>query len=170
MILSVVVAMAQNRVIGQGGTLPWHLPADLRRFRAITMGKPILMGRRTQASIGRVLPGRRNIVLSRDRNFTVAGCEHFSTLDDALTALADVPEVMVIGGAQLYAEALPLAVRLYLTEVVARVDGDVFFPSYDPSEWIEQSSDAHAADADHAFAYCFRVFERLNRKLPQSST
>jgi len=161
--LSVIVALARNGVIGRDGGLPWHLPADLKRFRAITMGKPIVMGRRTHVSIGRVLPGRRNIVLSRDTDFTAPGCEVYASLHAALAALGDVPETMIVGGAALYAEALPRAARLYLTEVDAEIAGDVHFPAIDRGAWHEVAREAHAADAANPYAYCFRVLERLNR-------
>ena len=159
--LGIVVAMARNGVIGRDGTLPWHLPADLQRFRRLTLGKPIVMGRRTHESIGRVLPGRRNIVLSRDPAFRAAGCEVFASLEQALTALAEVEEVMVVGGAALYAEALPRAARLYLTEVEAEVAGDVRFPPFDRAAWREIERETHAADAANVHAWRFSVLERI---------
>lgn len=168
--LALVVAMARNRVIGRDGSLPWHLPADLQRFRAITMGKPIVMGRRTHESIGRPLPGRRNIVLSRATGYTAAGCEVFVSLEVALAALGEVEEVMVVGGAALYAEALPLAARIYLTEVDAAPPGDVFFPAFDRALWREVECEAHAADERNEYAWCFRVLDRINRTAPPSST
>jgi dihydrofolate reductase len=168
--LSLVVAMARNGVIGRGGGLPWHLPADLRHFRAITMGKPIVMGRRTHLSIGRPLPGRRNVVLSRDPAFAAAGCEVFPSLTAALAALAAVEEVMVIGGAALYAEALPRAARIHLTSIEADIPGDVHFPPCDPSAWREVACEAHAADERHAWPYRFRVLERVSRTPPSSAT
>jgi len=168
--LALVVAMARNGVIGRDGTLPWHLPADLKRFRAITMGKPIVMGRRTHESIGRPLPGRRNIVLSREPGYRAAGCEVFATLDAALAALADSDEVMIVGGAALYAEALPHAYRLYLTEVDAAPEGDVHFPAFDSHAWREVACEAHAADEQNEHSYRFRVLERLSRTAPPSLT
>ena len=168
--LALVVAMARNGVIGRDGSLPWHLPADLKRFRAITMGKPIVMGRRTHESIGRPLPGRRNVVLSREPGYRAAGCEVFASLAAALLALNDVDEVMIVGGAALYAEALPHAQMLYLTEVNAAPQGDVHFPAFDRDEWREVDSEQHAADPQNQYDYCFRVFERLSRKAPPSST
>ena len=158
--LSLVVAMAQHRVIGRDGGLPWHLPADLKRFRAITMGKPIVMGRRTHESIGRALPGRRTVGLSRQRDFVAAGCDVFASLDAALAALHEAPEVMIVGGAALYAEALPRATRLYLTEVDAELVGDVYFPEFDRDAWRELECEARAADATHTYAYRLRVLER----------
>ncbi|MCC6709786.1 MAG: type 3 dihydrofolate reductase [Gammaproteobacteria bacterium] len=168
--LALVVAMARNGVIGREGTLPWHLPADLQRFRAITMGKPIVMGRRTHESIGRPLPGRRNIILSSAPDYVAAGCEVFASLDAALTALAAVDEVMIVGGAALYAEALPRAARLYLTDVEATLDGDVFFPAFDRAQWREVAHEPHDADERNEHAYCFRVLERISQMAPPSST
>ena len=159
--LSIVVAFDRNRVIGRAGGLPWHLPDDLKRFRAITMGKPILMGRRTHESIGRALPGRRNVVLSHRPGYTAKDCEVFASLTEALTAL-DVPEVMVIGGAALYAEALPRCERLYVTEIDAEVDGDVRFPWFDPAAWDECACEAHPADERHAHPFRFRILERVS--------
>lgn len=150
-----------DRAIGRDGTLPWHLPNDLRRFRAITMGKPILMGRRTHASIGRPLPGRRNLVLSRDPAYTASGCETFTTLDAALATIAPDSEAMIVGGAELYRQTLPRAHRLYLTDVLAYTQGDVFFPALDPGAWREVWVEHHARDARHAYAYRFRVLERV---------
>lgn len=168
--LSLIVAMAGNGVIGRDGGLPWHLPADLKRFRAITMGKPIVMGRRTHESIGRALPGRRNIVLSREQGYLAPGCDVFASLDAALVALSDEAEVMIVGGAALYAQALPYAACLYVTDVDAELDGDVHFPAFDREAWRELEREAHAPDASHAYSYCFRVFERISRKAPWSAT
>ncbi|MCZ6771065.1 MAG: dihydrofolate reductase [Proteobacteria bacterium] len=160
--LSLVVAMDRNRLIGRGGGLPWRLPADLKRFKSITMGKPIIMGRRTHESIGRALPGRRNIVLTRNEQFAAEGCEVFHSLPEVLAALHDVLEVMVVGGAALYVEALPLCARLYLTEVDTDTTGDVYFPEFQCSAWHEVSSEQHVADAEHAYDYCFRVLDRIS--------
>lgn len=159
--LSIVVALDRNGVIGRDGALPWRLPADLQRFKAITMGKPIVMGRRTHASIGRPLPGRRNVVLSRQPGFEAPGCVVYASLDDALAAL-DAPEVMIVGGAALYAEALPRASRLYLTEVNAEVSGDTRFPPFDRGDWREVSAESRAADARNAHDCTFRVLERVS--------
>lgn len=159
--LSLVVAMAHGGVIGRDGGMPWHLPAELKRFRAITMGKPIVMGRRTHDSIGRTLPGRRNIVLSRDPAYRAAeGCEVFPSLDAALAALTDCEEVMIIGGATLYAEALPRATRLHLTEIDAELAGDTWFPAFDRDQWREVASEARGIDADNPLAWRHVVLER----------
>ena len=168
--LSLVVAMARNGVIGRDGGLPWHLPADLKLFRAITLGKPIVMGRRTHESIGRALPGRRNIVLSRAPGYQATDCEVFESLDAALVALADTTEVMIVGGAALYAQALPHAECIYVTDVDAELDGDVHFPAFDSDAWRELEREAHAPDASHAYSYCFRVLERISRKVPPCAT
>jgi len=164
--LALVVAMARNGVIGRDGSLPWHLPADLKRFRAITMGKPIVMGRRTHESIGRPLPGRRNIVLSRLADYQAQGCEVFPTLNAALAALEDCAEVMIVGGAALYAEALPHASTLYVTDVDAAPQGDVYFPEFDRDDWQEIEREQHAADPLNEHPYCFRRLQRLSRTAP----
>jgi dihydrofolate reductase len=158
-----VVAMDRDRVIGRDGTLPWHLPDDLARFRSITMGKPIVMGRRTHESIGRALPGRRNLVLTGDPDYEAPGCEVCASLDEALARCAQVPEVMIIGGAAVYREALARACRLYLTEVDATVGGDVHFPPLEADDWRELSCEAHPRDARHAYDFRYRVLERVSR-------
>ncbi len=123
-----VAAVAENGVIGQGGVMPWHLPADLAHFKRVTWGHPILMGRRTFEAIGRALPGRRNIVLTRDPDFSAPGIETASSLEQALERIGEAAQVMVIGGAELYRIALPLAQRIYLTRIHASPEGDTFFP------------------------------------------
>lgn len=161
-VISLIVAMDRAGVIGRDGALPWHLPADLKRFRAITMGKPIVMGRRTYESIGRALPGRRNVVLSAREGYEAQGCDTFTSIEAALDALADAAEIMIIGGAALYRTMLPLADRLYLTDVDAEVDGDVAFPDFDRDAWRCVEEIEHAADDAHAHAFSFRVFERIS--------
>ncbi len=135
--IAIIAAVARNRVIGRDNAMPWHLPEDLRRFRALTMGHPIVMGRRTWESLGRPLPGRRNIVVSRDPAFAPQGAEATASLDAALAACAGAQQVFVIGGAQLYAAALPLADRLYLTEIQRDFAGDTLFPEWDRGAWRE---------------------------------
>lgn len=154
-----MVAVARNGVIGRDNDLPWRLPDDLKRFKAITLGKPVVMGRKTFESIGRPLPGRENRVVSRQPGLGVEGCRVFAKLQDALAGPEE--EVMVIGGAQIYAEALPLAQRLFLTEVDAEVEGDARFPDLDPAAWREVGREEHAADERHAYAFRFRVLERV---------
>ncbi len=166
MLLSFVVAMADNRVIGRAGGLPWHLRADLRYFKRITMGKPIIMGRRTHESIGRPLPGRHNIVISRNPAYQAPGCTVVDSTDAALTTAGAAEEIMIIGGGSLYRETLPRASRLYLTEVHASPEGDVTFPELDPAEWREVSRESHPADAANDHPYSFVVLERVSRLKP----
>ncbi len=156
--VNLVVALADNGVIGRDGGLPWHLPADLKRFREITWGHPIVMGRRTHESIGRVLPGRLNLVISRDPHCAAAGCVVVPDLEAALAAAGAVPEVMIVGGAAVYAAALPRATRLFLTEVHARVDGDVRFPDFDRSAWRETAREPHRGEGE--YDYSFVTLER----------
>ena len=136
-VVSLVAALARGRVIGIENRLPWHLPEDLQRFKRLTMGAPVIMGRNTRESIGRPLPGRRNIVVTRQPQAAWNGCSVAHSLDEALALAADAPEVFVIGGAELYAQALPRADRLYLTFIDADVSGDAFFPELDPAAWRE---------------------------------
>jgi len=160
MIISLIVAMANNRVIGKDNKMPWHLPADLAHFKKITMGKPIIMGRKTYESIGRALPGRRNIVITR-QNITLAGCDVFHSLDDALGAVADESEVMIIGGGYLYQRALALAERLYLTLIDLNVDGDTFFPAWNENEWKEIANEQHSSNEKNPYAYRFVTLEKI---------
>lgn len=155
--ITMVVARAGNGVIGRDGGLPWHLPADLRHFKAVTMGKPIVMGRRTFESIGRPLPGRHNIVLTRG-DWTADGVTVVADLAAALAA-AGGGEVAIIGGATVYAAALPLVRRVHLTEVHAEPAGDTILPSFDPAIWIETTRDDHADD-DGTPGYSFVTLER----------
>jgi dihydrofolate reductase len=158
--LALIAALARNRVIGRDNRLPWRLPADLRFFKQTTLGKPLLMGRRTWESIGRPLPGRRMIVLSRAPGYLALGCTVVRSLDEALQAAGVVPEIMVIGGALLYAQTLPLAARLYLTRVDADLPGDTWFPEWDARDWGLDWEETHPADAEHAWPYRFQRWER----------
>lgn len=159
--ISLIVAMDRNRLIGRGNALPWHLPADLAHFKSITLGKPIVMGRKTYESIGRPLPGRHNIVVSRNPDFSAPGCTVVASVEAALAAAGDVPEVMVIGGAQVYAEALPRAQRIYLTRVDAAFEGDAWFPALDAAVWRECHCAEHAPDDRNPYPYVFLVLERV---------
>jgi dihydrofolate reductase len=159
-VLSLIAAVAENRVIGRGGALPWHLPDELAHFKRSTLGKPVLMGRHTFVSIGRPLPGRANVVVSRTAGFAPAGVAVAPDLDAALALAAGAPEAVVIGGALLYREALPRADRIYLTRVHARPEGDAFFPELDPREWRESLVAEHPADARHAHAFSIHLLER----------
>ena len=155
-----MVAVDRGGLIGAHNGLPWRLPADLRYFRRITMGKPILMGRRTHESIGRALPGRSNLILSRTPGYRAEGCRVADDFDAALALAGDTPELMVIGGASLYRVALPRAGRMYITRVDASLQGDTWFPDYDPTEWVQRSLESHPADADNEYAYSFEILDR----------
>ena len=160
MTVSLVVAAAKNNVIGRDGELPWHLPDDLRHFKRLTTGKPVIMGRRTFESIGRPLPDRRNIVMTRNPDYAAAGCDVVTSVSDALDLAGHGTEVMVIGGGQVYRDFLPRADRIYMTRVQAEIEGDTHFPEIDTSDWQLVSSEHHAADEKHAWAFEMMVFER----------
>lgn len=152
--IALIVAVAANGLIGRDNAMPWHLPEDLRYFKKTTMGKPVVMGRKTFCSIGRALPGRPNIVITRDPVWTAEGVETAQGLAEGLLRaeeLADGGEVMVIGGAQIFEAALPLATRLYLTEVHRVYEGDVFFPGIVRDEWVETSREDHRGDPDWSY-------------------
>lgn len=158
--IAIVVAMAENRVIGRDNRLPWHLPADLRHFRQLTLGKPVLMGRRTHESIGRPLPERINIVVTRDRDYEATGCIVAHSLESALEAAAGYAEVMVIGGTELYRQLLPRADRIYLTLVHAGFEGDAWFPELEAGEWREVERMDYPADEKNCCPYSFVRLER----------
>lgn len=162
--LSLVAALDRNRAIGRGNAMPWHLPDDFRHFKALTLGKPILMGRRTAQSLGRALPGRRNLVLTHGDRAPFGGMEVVASLDAALHAAAadGAAELCVIGGAQVYALALPRATTMHLTHVETVVeDADAFFPAYAAGDWRPVSRRAHPADGRHAFAFEFVEYRRV---------
>jgi dihydrofolate reductase len=159
--LSLIAALDRNHAIGKGNALPWHLPDDLKRFKALTLGKPLLMGRRTAESLGRALPGRRNLVLTRGGVASFAGMEAVASIQDALRTASDADELCVIGGGELFALTLSLATRLHLTWVDTVVIGaDAFFPPFDAGDWRVTVREAHAADAKHAFAFEFVDYVR----------
>jgi dihydrofolate reductase len=161
-VISLIAAVANNGVIGVDNSLPWRLPADLKHFKSLTMGKPIIMGRRTWESLPGVLPGRRHIVVTRNQDYRAQGCELVYSLDEALRVAGDVPEIMIVGGGALYRETLPQADCLYLTQVEADVEGDACFPEIDWSQWHEVSRESHPADDHNLFAYSFVVLKRIN--------
>lgn len=161
--ISIIVAMADNRVIGKDNAMPWHLPADLKHFKKITTGKPIIMGRKTFESIGQALPNRRNIVITRNSDYIAQGCDVVSSLEAALQLVSDQPEICIIGGAQIFQEALPLAQRLYLTFIDLNVEGDTFFPDWQPAQWDEISREVFPADALNAHGLTFITLERAAR-------
>lgn len=156
--ISLIVAASDNDVIGIRGELPWHLPADLKRFKQLTMGKPIVMGRLTHESIGRPLPGRRNVILTRNGNYRSPGCERVSSVDDVL-AFAD-EEVMVIGGGDVYAQFLPHAQRIYLTRVHVCIDGDAFFPQLEAGAWVTELEESMEPSGDPPITATFLTLVR----------
>jgi len=158
--ICIIAAMAANRVIGRNNALPWHLPADLKHFKALTLGHPVVMGRKTYESIGRPLPGRRNLVITRNRDFSAPGCEPVSSLDAALAACRGAPEIFIIGGAELYRESLARAQRLELTEIHAAFDGDATFPEFPRTRWRETRRESHPGEPGIPFGYDFVRYDR----------
>jgi dihydrofolate reductase len=162
--ICIIAALGRNRVIGSGGKIPWHLPDDLRRFKRLTLGHAVIMGRKTFdsviATVGTPLPGRDNIVVTRSRDWSHPGCQAVRSLDAALAATQGLPDAFVIGGAEIYALALPLAQRLHLTEIGRDFDGDAFFPELERSEWREVSRERRAMEEPGGFRYAFVEYER----------
>ncbi|OCQ42414.1 diacylglycerol kinase [Aeromonas veronii] len=160
--ISMIAAMAHDRVIGKDNQMPWHLPADLAHFKRVTLGKPVLMGRKTFESIGRPLPGRRNLVISRNPDYQVEGIEVVGSVEAALALLAgsSVEELMVIGGGHLYAEMLPSADCLYLTQIDLAVEGDTRFPAFDDGQWQRIECESHPADEKNPHPYSFETWQR----------
>ncbi len=162
---SLVVAVARNGIIGRDNTLPWRLPSDLAHFKRVTMGHPVVMGRRTYESIGRPLPGRKNIVVTRNRDFHAPGCTVVSSLDEAWRAADGADEVSVIGGTTLFEETLPIADTIHLTEVEADVEGDTYFPPLDRAQWDEREVERHPADDRNV--YPIRILELTRKREPR---
>ncbi len=158
--VSVIVAASANNVIGIDGGLPWRLPEDLRRFKELTMGKPMLMGRLTYESIGKALPGRRSIILTRQIDFQAEDCEVGTSVDGAIAAAGDVAELMVIGGGNIYEQLLPGSDRIYLTRVHTHIEGDIFFPEIDPADWRSISAETYPVTADRQYGFTFETLER----------
>jgi len=158
--MELILAAAENDVIGRANRLPWHLREDLKRFKALTLGKPILMGRKTYESIGRALPGRTNLVMSRSPAFAPRDCTVVASLEAAQSAAGSDSVLMVIGGADIYRQCLPFAVRIHLTQVHARVEGDTVFDGWRGAEWQETHRERHEADAENSCAYSFVTLER----------
>lgn len=156
---SIITAMAKNRTIGIDNTLPWRIPADLQHFKRLTMGHHMIMGRKTFDSIGRPLPGRTTVVVSRDRSLKIEGCIVAHSLEEAIAACAD-DEIFVVGGAQIYAEALPLADTLYVTEIQQEIEGDAHFPEFDRSVWRELTRDKHSQIEPQPLEYHFVTYRR----------
>ncbi len=161
MILSIIVAASDNNVIGHGNTLLWKLPADMKRMKDLTMGHPLIMGRKTHESVGRALPGRRNIVITRQQK-EFPGCEVVASLEEALAAVKDDPsgEAFIFGGGDVYRQALPMTDRIHMTRVHGTFEGDTTFPALTPDEWELASSDDHPADDRNEYAFTFEVWQR----------
>ena len=160
MIISFIVAMGKNRVIGRNGKLPWSMPADLEYFREKTKNKPMIMGRKTYESIGRPLPNRKNIIITRDKSYSPKGCIVVNSMEDALNAAGNAEEVMVIGGSEIFKLFMPKANRIYLTIISHNFEGDTFFSEYDKSEWKETKREEHKKDKENPYDYIFLVLER----------
>lgn len=162
--LSLLVAMARNRVIGRNNKLPWHLPADLKHFKFLTMGKTIVMGRKTYESIGKPLPGRVNIIITRQAGYEVPGATVVSSIDDALLMCEKIRSIngenFIIGGEELYRQTLKICQRIYITEIQRDFEGDVYFPEVDPNEWKETQRDKHISENDANLEYHFVVLDR----------
>ncbi len=159
--LSIIVAVADNGVIGSGNQLPWRLPDDLKRFKALSLGKPIAMGRKTFDSIGRPLPGRLNIVISRQPRLEIPGCTVVTSIDAAIAAAEPASEIVIVGGADIYRQVLPRVQVIHLTRVHAEVEGDVLFPELKARQWREVAKEYHPADERHAHAFTFSTLERV---------
>lgn len=160
MILSLIVAMDRNRGIGLQNRLPWHLPADLRHFKTVTNGHTVIMGRKTYESIGKALPNRRNVVVSRSADYKAEGCEVLNNLQDAIVVCKDEAEVFVIGGSEIYGQALALANKLYITRVDTVTEADAFFPPFHETEWELIHLEEHQADPKNQFDYSFCIYQR----------
>ena len=159
--ITLIAAMAHNRVVGSHQRLPWRLPADLAHFKKITMGKPVVMGRKTLESIGRPLPGRENVVLSRQTDISIPGCKVAASLEEALLYLRDHEEIMIIGGGHLFEQALPLADRLILTMIDLDIEGDTFFPEWSLQEWQAVERESHLPDEKNPYSYEFVEWQRV---------
>jgi dihydrofolate reductase len=159
--VSIIVAASSNNVIGVEGGLPWRLPEDLRKFKEITMGKPMVMGRATFESIGRALPGRKSIVLTRQEDFRADGCDIVATIDEAVTAAGNAEELMIIGGGEIYRQFLRMTDRIYLTRVQAEVEGDTRFPELDMAEWTVVTAEEFPAGDEREFGFTIEVLDRV---------
>jgi len=160
--ISVIAAMSQNRVIGRDGSLPWHLPTDLARFKSITTGHTVIMGRKTYESVGKPLPNRRTIIITRNNDYQCADVFIAHSLDEALDHAAHEDEVFILGGETVYRIALPRADRLYLTIIHATIEGDTYFPTLDFDDWKLVEDERHEIDERHAYAFSFRRYERAS--------
>lgn len=168
--ISLIAALDRNNLIGADQGMPWRLPADLKRFKAITMGKPIIMGRKTHETIGRPLPGRHNIILTRNPEYETEGCTVVHSIDEALQATSDAAEVMVIGGGAIYRQFLPLAHRLYLTLIDAAFEGDTHFPTIDWDQWEIVSEEQFTQDERNPYPFRLVILERKNAGDPAAQS
>lgn len=160
--ISMIAAMANNRVIGKDNKMPWRLPADLQHFKRVTLGKPVIMGRKTYQSIGKALPGRRNIVISRQA-LSLPDAETVNSIEQALALIANSEEIMIIGGGEIYRQCLPLANRLYLTQIMIDADGDAFFPDYaSTGQWYVTDEEIHTPDVRNPYHYRFITLEKTH--------
>ncbi|MBT4884732.1 MAG: dihydrofolate reductase [Legionellales bacterium] len=159
--INLIAAMAKNRVIGVNGSLPWHLPQDLQNFKKLTLNKPVIMGRKTFASIGKPLPHRRNIILTRNKHFQATGCDVFHSRDEALTNLKDESEVMIIGGSSIYREFMPLATTIYLTVIDAVIEGDTYFPELEHNSWQLVNTAPHLKDQKNKFNFKVLTYKKV---------
>ncbi len=159
--ISAICAMSENHVIGKNNQLPWHLPADLMHFKKITLGNPIVMGRKTYESIGQPLPGRCNVVITSNMDYHAPGCVVVHSIKEALTTTKDNDEIFIIGGASLYQEMLPLTQRLYITLIHQQIEGDTFFPEFNKAEWQEIECVDHDVDAKNNYPYSFIILDRI---------
>jgi dihydrofolate reductase len=161
--IALVAAMSENRVIGRDNSLPWHLPADLKHFKRLTTGHAVIMGRKTFESMGKPLPNRTNIIVTRDREYSVAEATIANSLDEALQCAGQEQEIFILGGGELFRAALPMANRMYLTLIHAHINGDVHFPEFDETQWMLISDDYRPADAENPHAMSFRQYDRRPR-------
>jgi dihydrofolate reductase len=166
MSISILVAMAQNRTIGVNNTLPWRCPEDLKHFKALTMGHHMIMGRKTFDSIGKPLPGRTTVVVTRDRNLKIEGCLIAHSLQDAIAACANDSEVFIVGGAEIYAQSLELADTLYITEIRQDVEGDAHFPEFDKNAWQETAREVRSQQEPQPLEYHFVTYQRQSGRRP----
>lgn len=163
MSISIIVAMARNRTIGIDNTLPWRCPEDLQHFKALTMGHHMIMGRKTYDSIGKPLPGRTTVVVTRDINLNIEGCLIAHSLQEAINACADDTQIFIVGGAEIYAQALAHVDTLYITEIQQDVDGDAWFPEFDAADWQEVAREARTQDTPQPLEYHFVTYRRRGR-------
>jgi len=159
--ISIIVAMAQNRAIGINNTLPWRCPEDLKHFKALTMGHHMIMGRKTFDSIGKPLPGRTSVVVTRNPELNIDGCIVVHSLEAAIAASSGDEEIFIVGGAELYAQAIPLATTIYLTEIQQEVSGDAYFPALNPNEWHEVARDTRTQQSPQPLSYHFVTLQRV---------